>query len=108
MNNTIFKIGTKFVWKFKKQAFICKNLKIMAVQTIEKAALDAYFDQMLVEKRAYFKELIKEVIDEKAPVTQQNVVSESFDAQKHEEDRVLKNINAIMLKHDNLLKRLAQ
>ena len=80
----------------------------MAAQTIEKATFEAYFDQMLVEKRAYFKELIKEVIDEKTPVQQQQVVLESLDVKKDDETRVLKNIEAIMSKHDNLLKRLAQ
>ena len=80
----------------------------MTVQTIEKAAFEAYFDQMLVEKRAYFKELIKEFIAEKAPVAQQSVALESFDTQENDEIRVLKNIDAIMSKHDNLLKRLAQ
>ena len=32
----------------------------MAVQTIDKALFDAYFDQILVEKRGYFEELIRE------------------------------------------------
>jgi hypothetical protein len=80
----------------------------MAVQTIEKAVFDAYFDQMLVEKRAYFKELIKEVIDEKTSISHQNGVSQSFDVEENDEIRVLKNIESIMSKHDNLLKRLAQ
>ena len=92
----------------KNKRLFVENLKIMATQTIEKATFEAYFDQMLVEKRAYFKELIKEVIDEKTPVQQQNVVLESSDVKKDDEIRVLKNIEAIMSKHDNLLKRLAQ
>ncbi len=37
----------------------------MAVQTIDKALFDAYFDQVLIEKRGYFKELIREIIEEK-------------------------------------------
>jgi hypothetical protein len=37
----------------------------MATQTMDKAMIEAYFDQLLVEKRVYFKELVREVIEEK-------------------------------------------
>jgi hypothetical protein len=36
----------------------------MATQTIDKAMIEAYFDQLLIEKRVYFKELVREVIEE--------------------------------------------
>ena len=81
----------------------------MAVQTIERETLRDILREILYEDRNLLKRLVKEVIDEqKAAVIQESVASESFDSQKNDEIRVLKNIDAIMLKHDNLLKRLAQ
>jgi hypothetical protein len=81
----------------------------MATQTIDKALFEAYFDQLLVEKRSYFKELLTEIIDErKTNVNDKNIFLDSLDIRESEEERVLKNIENIMSKHDNLLKRLAQ
>jgi SPX domain protein involved in polyphosphate accumulation len=81
----------------------------MTTQTIERETLRDILREILYEDRNLLKRLVKEIIDEqKAPVVQESVVLESFDVPQSDEIRVLKNIDAIMLKHDNLLKRLAQ
>jgi hypothetical protein len=81
----------------------------MTTQTIERETLRDILREILYEDRNLLKRLVKEIIDEqKAPVVQESVVLESFDVPQSDEICVLKNIDAIMLKHDNLLKRLAQ
>ena len=81
----------------------------MAVQTIERETIRDILREILNEDRGLLKRIIKEIIDEqKQPVAQENTILESLSVQENDEVRVLKNIENIMLKHDNLLKRLAQ
>ena len=100
----------------------------MAVQTIDKALFDAYFDQILVEKRGYFKELIREIIEEKlanvkpskdAPVLS-NIAQELVDTtmpsatgtpDAHDpfaREQLTQHFEKILKEDHNLLLRLAQ
>jgi hypothetical protein len=99
----------------------------MATQGIDKAMIEAYFDQLLVEKRVYFKELVREVIEEK--LTNLNSKKEKIElistvqglsAPSHEAEDVaivsdafarenlLQHFDKIMKEDHNLLLRLAQ
>ncbi len=79
------------------------------MQTFEIDKLEEILRKILREDLGLLKRLVKEVIDEqKVPVVQENVALESSDISNEDDTRVLNNIDAIMSKHDNLLKRLAQ
>lgn len=87
----------------------------MAAQTIEKAAFEAYFDQMLVEKRAYFKELIKEVIDEKLMSIKSNGATSAVNIEPQQDkkdpfalEQLMPHFDKILKEDHNLLLRLAQ
>lgn len=87
----------------------------MAAQTIDKTAFDAYFDQLLVEKRAYFKELIKEVMDEKLMSIKSNGTTPAVNIEPQQDkkdafalEQLMSHFDKILKEDHNLLLQLAQ
>jgi hypothetical protein len=102
----------------------------MATQTIDKAMIEAYFDQLLVEKRVYFKELVREIIEEKlinlksnketteqvsttqglaiASVEETTDVEKTSDKDSFARENLMLHFDKILKEDHNLLLRLAQ